>query len=552
MRASSTLPCVVPDAALRDPDYSWQIRAITCWENAGRRGIIEAVTGSGKTHVAIEALARLSHQDPALSSLIVVPTIPLMEQWYEKLRERFPERRVGRIGGRYRDEFKILPLAYVATIQSALRRAADLWRNCWEPRCGDKWKSLLIADECHHYIDAAVWRQIVGPSYKWSYRMGLTATIGPYKAEGLGQIVTTYSFREAYRDGLIPSFDLRNVRVHLTPSENDRYFELSDRISDQFRKVFRAYAHELRNVPDHWLFKRLQQLMGTLGSGRGPEIEKLFLLLFRRAEVYYMAAEKMNLAEILTRRFVARGRKILVFFERIAAAEQVNDRIALHAARRLQKRLTRGSAMWCKTFHSQMNRDERTRVLQRFRDQKAAALIVCRSLDEGVDIPDVDGAILAASTRSARQRVQRIGRTLRRGDGTKRPVIVTLFAGGTGDEGVTENDRVEFQGIADICDADIRDGTGALTSILDRKRSRPPDVEMQTREWICVAEADPIEPCAISRLMSHIRDGELIKLEYADGTTRTGRYRYCMSHVIWFHGGSATTDGLIRIQKETV
>ncbi len=31
---------------------------------------------------------------------------------------------------------------------------------------------------------------------------------------------------------------------------------------------------------------------------------------------------------------------------------------------------------------------------------------------------------------------------------------------------------------------------------------------------------------------------------------KTGQYRYCMSHVIWFRGGGAPTDQLVRILVE--
>ncbi len=552
-----TTLCISPSShdrgKLRRPDYSWQVRAVECWENAGRTGIIEAVTGSGKTQVAIEALARIHRQDPDLIALVVVPTVPLVEQWYERLKARFPDpqQRVGRIGGKYREVYKVAPLAYVATIQTAWRRAKDLLHDCWDPRCQGRFKSFLIADECHHYIEAPVWRKIIDPSLPWTYRMGLSATIDPYETEGLGNIVFTYSFRDAHRNGLVPAFDLVNAGVDLTEPEMEKYLDLSERISEQFRRVFAEYAFELRNVPDHLLFRRLQQLMGKLGSGLEPQIEKLFRLLFRRAAIYYMAKEKMNLAEAAATRLIARRRKIIVFFERIAAADHVKNTIALQAGRDLQKRLAGSKGLWCRTFHSGMSRQERGQVLDAFRKQNTGALVVCHSLDEGIDIPDVDGAILAASTQSARQRVQRIGRTLRRGNGSKqRPIILTLFARDTGDAGVTENDAAEFQGVADIWGTDTSGGIAVLDALLAGKRPRSATMETPSSQWICMAEGDPIDTSVLARIMWHVRDGQRIRLEYADGSVRVGLYYYCLSHVIWFHGGSAPTDNLIRILKE--
>jgi len=459
----------------RGPDYDrWQAEALAAWEQAGRIGIIEAVTGSGKTHVAIEALARLHAQDRWLNTVVIVPTLPLMEQWYEKLTRsrRFPDDRVGRIGGRYREIFTIPPLAYVMTVQSALHHAPELLRHCWDPSFEGRYKSFLIADECHHYIDAPVWKKIIRPPYEWTYRMGLSATIEPYEVDGLGKIVMTYSFRDAYRDRLVPSFDLLNVGVDLTAPESERYLDLSDKIREQWRRVFKEYRYELRYVPDHWSFRELQRLMGKLGSGKEPEIERLFLLLFKRAEIHYMAEYKMNLAERTVAQFAAAGRKTLVFFERIAAADWVNDNVPLRAAKCLQGRLASNPQVWCRTYHSGMDRKERDRVLEEFRTQKSGALLACRSLDEGVDVPDVDGAVLIASTQAARQRIQRIGRTLRRGNGCKRPIIVTLFAKGTGDEGVTRNDQAEFQDVACIHDIGASECSALVQGLLRGKRPR--------------------------------------------------------------------------------
>jgi len=456
----------------RDP-YRWQAEALSAWEQAGRIGIIEAVTGSGKTHVAIEALARLYAQDRWLNTVVIVPTLPLMDQWYEKLTKHFPDERVGRIGGKHKERFKVPPLAYVMTIHCALRHASELLRHCWDPSLEGRHKSFLIADECHHYIDAPVWNQIIQPPYEWTYRMGLSATIEPYEVEGLGKIVMTYSFRDAHRDGLIPSFDLVNVGVDLTLPEREIYIDLSKKVSEQWWRVFEEYQYELRDVPDHWLFRELLRLMGKLGSGKEPEIEKLFLLLFQRAEIHYMAENKMDLAEWAIAQFVATGHKTLVFFERIAAADWVNDNVPLRAAKCLQGRLASSPQVWCRTYHSGMDRKERDRVLEEFRAQKSGALLACRGLDEGVDIPDVDGAVLVASTQAARQRIQRIGRTLRRGNSCKRPIILTLSARGTGDEGVTINDQEEFQNVARIHEVSATECSALMQKLLSGKRPHP-------------------------------------------------------------------------------
>lgn len=326
---------------------------------------------------------------------------------------------------------------------------------------------------------------------------------------------------------------------------------MSEKISDLFVKVFREYADELKYCPDYWIFKRLQQLVGKIGSEKEPLIEKLFLALFKRAEIYYMAQHKMELAETTACKLIEQDKKIFVFFERIAAADYVNDNIALRAGKELIKRIKANGNVWCKAYHSQINKTDRKQILEEFQDQRSGALIVCRSLDEGLDVPDADGAILAASTKSARQRIQRIGRVLRRGDGNKRPVIVILFAKGTNDEGVTAEDHKEFEGIATIYEPI---GTAEFLSILKRVqfiRHQDEEPSQLSDKWLQFGEVGPDETEFLVNLMSrHIRQGDLIKLEYANGKAVEGKYRFHTSHTINFYGHSISTDNLIRVYRE--
>jgi superfamily II DNA or RNA helicase len=534
------------------PNYNWQQVAIRAWRDAKYRGIVEAVTGSGKTHVAIDGLADLTASDRLLSTLIVVPTIPLLGQWYEKLTQRFPGKRIGRIGGDYRDQFAVFPLAYVATIHSALRYVPKLFSHCWEGPNAAMYRSFLIADECHHYVDSEVWSNII-TKYQWNYTLGLSATIQNFGIDGFGKIVCTYTFKDAFRDGLVPPFDLLNVSVPLTASEEAQYFDLSTQIGKQFSLVMDMYEGNLDGVPDDWLFKRLQQLMGKIGSRKEPEIEKLFLMLFKRAAIYYMAQQKLDLATTMTRMLVDSGKKVIVFFERIAAADLVNENIALAAGVKVRDAIKSHSKMWVKTFHSAMPQDERDRTLAEFRSRGPSALIVCRSLDEGLDIPEVDGAVLVASTKSLRQRIQRIGRTLRRGDGTKRPTIITLFARGTGDSDVTNEDKKQFEGVADIAYANEETGIPKLWDILGG-RSGSGNKAMATvtlpEQWKVVGDADEDEVIpeqAIPVLMKHIGVGDNVRLVLADGQTIEGKYSHCTSHTVFVVGSTCSTDRIRRI-----
>ena len=73
----------------------------------------------------------------------------------------------------------------------------------------------------------------------------------------------------------------------------------------------------------------------------------------------------------------------------------------------------------------EISRRERNQALAAFRAGKLKALVSARVLNEGIDVPDADVAIIVGGTFGEREHVQRIGRLLRPVPG-KRAVIYEL------------------------------------------------------------------------------------------------------------------------------
>ena len=93
-------------------------------------------TGAGKTY-----LAQLAMQSTPRSTLVLVPTLDLMQQWYAHLKAAFPDADVGLLGGGSRDRTQIL----VSTYDSAAIHAETL---------GNRY-GLLVFDECHRLPSAS-------------------------------------------------------------------------------------------------------------------------------------------------------------------------------------------------------------------------------------------------------------------------------------------------------------------------------------------------------------------------------------------------------------
>jgi superfamily II DNA or RNA helicase len=58
-------------------------------------------------------------------------------------------------------------------------------------------------------------------------------------------------------------------------------------------------------------------------------------------------------------------------------------------------------------------RDERDEILSRFREGQLRCIVSARVLNEGVDVPDANVAVLLGAALGVREQVQRIGRVLR-------------------------------------------------------------------------------------------------------------------------------------------
>jgi superfamily II DNA or RNA helicase len=297
--------------------------------------------------------------------------------------------------------------------------------------------------------------------------MALSATIDPFEVLGYGQIIYSYSFADAVRDGLVPRFDLVNVAVPLTKGEQEDYEDLTEKIGDQIQLVKWMFEDELLGVPKDGFFRKLRHLLCRSDGTEEQAIRYLFGLLFRRTKIVYTAEHKMRLAREISHLLLTQGRKkMIAFFERIQSAEDFQEDLAVETAEKLRHELVSAVPTWCRVLHSGLPQEERRSVLDEFRRNGVSALLTCRVLDEGLDVPQIDAALLVASTQSQRQRIQRIGRTLRKGDAGKRPLVITLHVPGTADGNVTADDESLFGDAADIHRVDDQNCVTTLKGLL--------------------------------------------------------------------------------------
>ena len=110
-----------------------------------------------------------------------------------------------------------------------------------------------------------------------------------------------------------------------------------------------------------------------------------------------------------------RGRRGIVFHEYIKDAVEIADALERRGHR-------------VRLYHSQLYHVSRSLNLHLFRSGQIDILVTCTALDEGLDVPGADFAIIASSSRTRRQRIQRLGRVIRSSTGKDKATVVTLYA----------------------------------------------------------------------------------------------------------------------------
>lgn len=376
--------------AEREP-RPFQSEALAALKQAKGRGIVVLPTGAGKSHVALMAIEKWRR-----STLVVAPTLDLVRQWYDLLRASFGVE-VGVIGG---GEYKLQPLT-VTTYDSAYLHMENLGARF----------GFIVFDECHHlpaeaYALSA--QQCLAP-----FRLGLTATLE--RADGreavLGQLVGPVVYRKEIVDlsgEYLSEYETERVTLSLSPSERIEH--------DAERAIYLAFLRSqgirMQN-PKGWMEFVQRSCRGAAG--------RRAMQAYRRQRALALAAPaKLEYLELLMQ--VHRRDLMLVFTDDNATAYEVSRRFLVPA------------------ITHQTKVSERSEILERFGKGHYNVVATSKVLNEGVDVPEANVAVVMSGSGSVREHVQRLGRILRRREG-KNARLYELVSAGTAETSTSERRR---------------------------------------------------------------------------------------------------------------
>ena len=368
-----------------------QAAALAAWEKAGRRGVVQLPTGAGKTYLALLAIAAAGRP-----TLVVVPTIDLVQQWSKVIGEFFKVN-VGCLGG----GLKQIETVTVSTYDSAvltMERLSNLF-------------GLIIFDECHHLPSPsyqAIARASIAP-----FRLGLSATVErPDGGESiiyelLGDMVYEGRIDEMVTTVLAP-YDVVSIEVELTDAERQEYTKA--------RNLYLSFVRQHRinfSAADGWM--QFIRLSSRLPGGK--EAMEAFRLQKKLAQG--SKAKLIELWQIIRRH---RHECMIIFTDDNAMAYKI------------------GRQFFLPVLTHQTKLKERRAMLAGLQAGDLTVLVTSKVLNEGVDVPKAQVGVVISGSGAVREHVQRLGRILRHQPG-KKAVLYELVAKHTGERYVNQRRR---------------------------------------------------------------------------------------------------------------
>jgi len=352
----------------------YQESALSRWRRNENRGVLVLPTAAGKTYIALKAVDLLRTQ-----TLIVVPTLDLIDQWRSRIRECLGVES-GAVGGGE----KTVRMITVATYDSAYLQAALL---------GNRFL-LIVFDEVHHLASPSYMQ--IAEMYVAPYRMGLTATYERIdeRHQLLPRLVGDLVFNVAV-DEL--------TGKHLAPyTYEKKYVELSPKEQQLYGKemaTFKNYLREKRIVMKSP--KDFQRFI--MITGRDPRAREALLARNRALKVALNSQEKIKaLSKLLE---ANKNEKALIFTLHTDLVYAISRRFLIPAITYLTPK------------------KERREILENFRKGNYHTIVTSQVLDEGIDVPDATIGYILSGTGSTRAYIQRLGRLLRKVEGKKARLV---------------------------------------------------------------------------------------------------------------------------------
>ena len=367
--------------------YDFQQEAVQSWLDNNKKGIILLPTGAGKTIISLEIISILR-----TSTLIVVPTLVLLEQWKHSITNflGLEESDIGEFGGG-KQEIKDITVITYDSAHLYVKRLRNLF-------------GFIILDEAHHLAGNSY--EIIADGYIAPYRLALTATLERDElafenlgSKGFNKIIYSLKPNQLQKLEVLTNYTIETIKVKL--QDQNEYERLIG--------ILQNYLRRFQYNPEIPAFK---QLIFRINKDRNAQEA---LQAYQTAKTLSFSADtKLVELERLLRQH--RDDKVLIFSDMVSFCERISKVFFIP----------------CITHRTV--KEERKWILNYYKRVKNAKLVVSKIFDEGVDIPDAKIGIIVVGSGKSRQFIQRLGRILRHYPGKDKAILYEIISEDTLEE----------------------------------------------------------------------------------------------------------------------
>ena len=409
--------------------FPFQKDALQQWLENNRRMLFAMATGTGKTRTAIACMTSVMEQQDSLV-IIATPQTSLNKQWeteIEKLDIEF-ERKItcDSTNPKYKQELA----KYISWLKSgALHNlglfvthataSSSYFINTVSSLQSSNCKILFIGDEVHG-MGSIEHKKALLECY--DYRIGLSATPERWFDDEGSDILKEYFGNRTFEFGIEEALTTFNPLTNRPFLSKYRYFIRSAYLTAEEDERYNYYTQKYLQV-----------------NGKDKEAEeRRQRLLIQRSAILKKAENKLDtFASIIDEiRKKQNIRNTIVF---CADGEQVSEVLNI-----LKQRGIFASSLTEKQGSAESPQfngmSERNFIIQQFKDELIEVLVAIKCMDEGIDIPSADTAIIISSTTNPREYIQRIGRVIRNHPGKQYANIYDIAVKST-DENINASIR---------------------------------------------------------------------------------------------------------------
>jgi len=387
--------------------YPHQEEAVKKWLESKYKGIFKICTGGGKTIASLAAITKLAHISKSSNKnipaiFVTAPTRILADQWISEIRKfgfRYILKAYETVSNWY-DYMEPYTMAHDADqprfIVSTYCTFADERFQAKLQRLASRGiRAAWIADEMHNLATSRLMKLMAKCESFFSFRLGLSATpeiendwdatekLSTY----FGGVLIDYGLEDGIRDGVLCPYRYHPIPAYLANDIGIRYLKYLKDIEES-----KPGSQAMLN-----LYRENRDLIRTSGVQTSAFHDLLPNLILLNKELSHMLI-------YCPPGFIEQSEEIDIINDDRDERRLIEDVVSVLRAKDLR----------CSSIIGETPADQRTEILNRFSAGEINALCAIGCLDEGVDVPTINMAIILYSVDRLKQFIQRRGRILRK------------------------------------------------------------------------------------------------------------------------------------------